>query len=246
MEKLLKDCQVMAESTDMIVESIVLSELTSVSKSAIRVLELGAGSGGWPRIMHNLGARNIDWVLLEDFSWVKKGYATSQYYWPYNKEDFLNFMHQLEPSIYVEELIDKNLDYAINSGRFKRYKNKLSAVRVDFDITLEEAVYLIENCLVDNGIIIIDDCRINCGMARIMLFVTLIQNKHAFPVWFGSKEAMICKSAEQAMHLQNVITRQIDKKYKDSKIFYNNEYKNINGDDWNFITTNNFKIFIEK
>jgi hypothetical protein len=155
-------------------------------------------------------------------------------------------MHQLEPGIYVEELIDKNVDYAINSGRLKKYKNKLSAVRVDCDITLDEAVYIIENCLKDDGVIIIDDCRINCGMARIMLFVTLIQNKHAFPVWFGSKEAMICKSHEQAIYLQNLIAEQIDEKYKDSNISYNKEYKNINGDDWNFITTTNFKVFIGK
>jgi phospholipid N-methyltransferase len=244
MDKLLKECQVMAESTDVIVESLVLSDLSN--DKAIRVLELGAGSGGWPRIMNKLGAKNIDWVLLEDFSWIKTGYASSQYYWPYDKEDFINFMNQLNPSVYIEELIDKNVDNAIYSHRLEQYENTISAVRIDCDITDKEAVYIIENCLTDNGIIIIDDCKINCGITRIELLLSLIKSKHAFPVWFGSKEAMICKSKEFAFCLQNLIADQIDKKYKDSNIFYNKEYKIIKGDDWNFITTNNFKVFVGK
>lgn len=244
MDKLLKECQVMAESTDVIVESLVLSDLSK--DKTIRTLELGAGSGGWPRIMTKLGATNIDWILLEDFSWVNTGYATSQYYWPYDKEDFLNFMHQLAPGIYIEELIDRTVAQTIDSGRFVQYENSVAAVRIDCDITIDEAIYLIENCLTDTGVVIIDDCRINCGLARIMLFITLIQTGYLFPVWFGSKEAMLCKNKTHAEYLQNLIAKKIDDDYADSNISYNKEYKIINNTEWNFITTNNFKVFTGK
>lgn len=243
MEKLLKQCQVMAESTDVIVASIVLQEFIRLANSSIKALELGAGSGGWPRIINKLGATNIDWILLEDFSWVKQGYFSIDYYWPYNKEDLLRFNHELDASLHVEEVIDKQVDYSINSGRLEKYEKSISAVRIDCDISFKEALYIIENSLVDNGVIIIDDCRINCGLNRIVLMLSLIENKHAYPVWFGSKESMICKSKEYADYLQNIIAKKIDEDYADSNISYNLEYKNIYNQELNYITTANFKIY---
>lgn len=243
-EQTIKQCQVMAEPIDMIIESIILDHVTKQNSVNVNVMEIGSGSGGWPRILDKLGVKTVDWILLEDFSWVKNGYSASQYYWPYNKEDFVNFMTDTASSVFIKEMIDTDLSTAIQSDRLSVYSNNVNAMRIDCDISIEDTIYLIDNCLTENGIIILDDCRINCGITRILLMMKILGKKAAYPVWMGSKESALCKSYEYSLELQKQITETIDTQYTNSNISYNKEY--IHTEDWQLVTTNNFKVFVNK
>jgi len=242
-EEAMKKCQVMSKPNDSIVQSMILNHWTGGEKNPKLVMELGSGSGGWSRFMHFLGATNIDYILLEDFSWAKSGYADSRFYWPYDKEDFLNFMNRTDDRIFIENLIDKTVNNAVKDGDLDAYKNNVLAVRVDCDIDYNDLVFIVDNCLEPEGFVIIDDCKVNCGLKRILSAIDLLQDKKCYPVFAGDKEMMLCKSRERAYSTQDSVIEKIEN--------YNNIYSNLeivyskNIDEIRFLDITPFKVYVE-
>lgn len=236
------DCQVMAEANDVIVHCIALDHMVSQCAANLKVLELGAGSGGWTRVIHSMEIQNIDWLLLEDFRWADAAYDTGNFVWPTNKEELITFVNDNAGlDINIECVVDDTVNNAIQQDLFLNYKNNISAMRIDCDISVDAATYFIDNVLNENGIIIIDDCKINCGLQRILLGTSLVTHDKLHPIWFGEKEAMYCKNYELSRELQNVIYNKITEQQYNG-LYVRREYAVVEGKQWNNICTTKFPV----
>lgn len=235
----INECQVMAEANDIIVHSLMFEYMHNDTN--LNVLELGAGSGGWTRIMHSLGIHNVNWILLEDFRWADVDYDTGDFVWPTNRDELILFIEHVYPNIVIDTVIDNTVDAAIENNLLDKYKNNVSVMRIDCDISVDAANYLINEILDDNGIVIIDDCRINCGLQRILLGTNLVTHGKLHPIWFGEKEAMYSKNYELSRELQNFVYDKItNKKYND--LYVRREYAIVEGKQWNNICTTKFPV----
>lgn len=247
MTDLITKCHVMAEINDMIVQSFVIEHMSTISP--MKALELGSGAGGWSKIQHEMGQKTVQWTLVENFHWTGSSYNNeTESSWPTNKQQLKDYIISDYPNINIERVYDIDcLDLADSSDFNDAYTNNIGIMRIDCSVEIETVIKFIENNLTDTGVIVIDDCRMNCGFERIWLALKLIERGFALPVCFGQKETILCKSREFSTELQNVIVEQIDSRQAtDSNygLYYNKEYKVFDGMEWKFITCANFKIFV--
>ena len=236
----------MAELNDMIVQSIILHELSRDKN--IKILELGAGSGGWTRVQTELNVKNCEWILVENFNWIDSNFSSENYDWPINKIQLKSFIEKQYSDVKISDIYDNDISMLIKSDSFnEKYKNNISVMRIDCVINFNDVVQLIEKNLTDDAVIIIDDTRVNCGLERIMLVINLIEKGYAYPLCFSQKETIICKTKDKSDYLQNHLETIIETNYKTQPfngLYYNKEYKEFNGKVWEYMTTSNFEIFV--
>ena len=248
MTDLITKCNVMAEMNDMIVQSFVIDYMSTVSP--MKALELGSGrAGGWSKIQHELGNQTVQWTLVENFHWTGSSYNNeTESSWPMNKQQLKDSIINEYPNINIERVYDIDcLDLTDLSDFNDAYTNNIGIMRIDCGVEIETVIKFIINNLTDTGVIVIDDCRMNCGFERIWLALKLIERGFALPVCFGQKETILCKSREYSTELQNLIVEQIDSHHAADPnygLYYNKEYKVFDGMEWKFITSMNFKIFV--
>ncbi len=241
MNAIREQMQVMSETSDIIVSSLLLQ---SIKPRAI--IELGAGSGGWPKTMYTIGGiKNCQWILFEDFSWIKNNFQDAQYYWPKDEDDFYQFVEKTAPGLKTMLLncdVNSVKETNVLSDILQSNTNlQFDALRLDCPIRWDIMEYFI-NILSDNALFFIDDHRANCGMERIIIGVDMVRKGLLFPVWFGEKEAVYCKNLNRANELKQIITNIIPSVY--NNIFPNRQLHYTTSDEtWEFVATTSFKVF---
>lgn len=233
--------QVMSETPDLIVSSLLLQ--TILPSAAI---ELGAGSGGWPKSMYTSGGIDqCQWLLFEDFSWIKNNFQDDNYYWPANSNDFYDFIELTAPGLKTTLAtcnVNSIKETTILSQFLETHKGlTFDVLRLDCPIDWDIMEYYI-GMLSKTALVFIDDHRANCGMQRIILGVDMVRKGLLFPVWFGEKEAVYCKCKAVADQLKTMLTEIIPDNY--SNIFPIRQLHYTEpGETWEFVATTSFKVF---
>ena len=240
-DALLAKTQVMSIYADLHVAAALLN---SQFTSPFRAIEFGAGAGGWPKAMHELGVNNVDWSLVENFDWMNDNYQSDTSPWPRNKDELLKNCDEFDPSLEVSHVYDVDVSKLINSDILVTTNQKFDLLRIDCDISKQEFEYIITNCLNTNAVVFIDDARTNCGLYRIMLGAMAVIDDLLYPVWYGEKESMFCTNYDRSRILGDAIAEFVDN--DPSNIHANKEYKLMFGKDWYFTTTTNYSVYIPK
>lgn len=233
--------QVMSETPDIIVSSLLLQ---SINPSG--VIELGAGSGGWPKTMNKLGGiDNCHWILFENFSWIENNFDDDNYYWPKNNADFYSFIEKTSPGLKVT-LLESDVNAVKNTNILAQILDSnpqcsFDALRLDCPIDWDIMEYYI-SMLSENALVFIDDHRANCGMQRIIIGIDMVRKGLLYPVWFGEKEAVYCKNLTLANSLKSIINDVIPTHY--NNIFPTRQlHYTMPGETWEFVATTAFKVF---
>ena len=246
--EIIDECKVMAEMNDMLVQSMIIRDITQSKPTRSRILELGSGGGGWTKIIHKLSEEfgnpplDVGWTLVENFMWMEDNYQGD---WPTTKEELGEAVKDMIPHAILENIYDHSVTQLIADKEFNNwYNNNISFMRIDCSATYQEIEHLIKHNLDDDAMIIIDDTRMNCGIERIYLLFELLRNNLGYPVWFGEKESMLCKNPDKAKFYSNWLAEAL--KEKNYNIYWNQEYKVFFGIDCYFTTTTPFNIFVSQ
>jgi hypothetical protein len=241
MNNIREQMKVMSETPDIIVSSLLLQSINP--RGAI---ELGAGSGGWPKTLYKIGGiDDCHWILFENFNWIENNFNDENYYWPTDEADFYRFLEQTAPGLKTT-LISHDVNTVKNTNILSQTLNlhpnlAFDLLRLDCPIDWDIMEYCI-SVLSDDALVFIDDHRANCGMQRIIIGVDMVRKGLLFPVWFGEKEAVYCKNLNRANELKRIITDIIPKYY--DNIFPTRQlHYTMPGETWEFVATTSFKVF---
>ena len=269
MTQLIDECKVMALMNDMLVQSMIIRDITQSKPSRHntkyirrvaeakptrrRILELGSGAGGWTKIMHKLSEEygnpplDVGWILVENFMWMNESWTETKQgsNWPTTKEELREDVKDMIPHAILENIYDHSVSQLISDKEFNNcYNNNISFMRIDVSATFQEIEHFIHHNLDDDAMIIIDDTRMNCGVERIYLLFELLRNNLGYPVWLGEKESMLCKNPDKAKFYSNWLAEAL--KEKNYNIYWNQELKVFFGIDCYFTTTTPFNVFAVK
>lgn len=207
--KLRLQYQVMALPCDLKVTNKIISLLPNTN-----LLEFGTGSGGWPHVNTLIGANFHNCYLIDNFSWVKETLAKDVSSEAVNKW----FRDPDELQAYLQEQMATNVNIIkldtikdnIVSQLSTVIHKKVGILRIDchlYDSTLLEIIEKFLDPL--NGVIFIDDVKLNGGFDRIQKLFHLLREEGWNTLWFGEKECAIVKNKGLQQELFEKLSEQI-------------------------------------
>jgi hypothetical protein len=172
----LKTHKPMVEMQDFFVENYLLCHMRNNEDT--KVIELGAGNAGWPLALHDLGYKNPEWYLVEDFSWARSAKT---------KSDWAKTADELEVQILEH---DPNFKLKSITPTIPDNDTVYDVIRVDCMMDQEKLIEFIQKHTHYGSWVIIDDCKMDCGFERLALAFRLILSGLITPVWIGEKESI--------------------------------------------------------
>lgn len=156
-----------------------------------KIIEIGAGAGGWALTIHELLENDtLQFYLIEDFSGPG---GMTDYYFPKNISELVNHI--------------KNKNPKINFTLDKKYKKtkKYDVLRYDaWGYTSQELEFIINN-LRERSLIIFDDFTFNTDPDQMFYVLSLAQKKLIFPIYSSNKISCWSNSKEYSLELINYL-----------------------------------------
>lgn len=190
-------------------ESIAFSNIMSSPQDAIiereiikafrckTILELGAGTGAWCAWI-NSQIDNLTYYITEDFSYVTKKNLqkyireSNDIKWPSNPTEL---------NTCIEVLTENNsINYTLFTEDFYDIKHQIPHLidyaRIDCDTkNMRDTIkYLIEHGS-ENLIIVLDDCRPNTAIGRLLTLSEFIHSGELRTIWSGFDRMAFCRTS---------------------------------------------------
>lgn len=190
-------------------------------------MEIGTGNASWPMSLSMCGVNNYEWVLVEDFSWTLDHLPRSRD-WATNFEHLQERLNHECPKLKVSKISD-----------IWQHDDVFDLIRIDCKVNHDEMMSFVKNHVSDNGWILIDDCKMNCGFERIQLAWKLMNADIIYPVWMGTKECLFSKNPNDG----DWAISKFDTFQTDFDLIYTRRERNcINGVDRNYVVTSQFQV----
>lgn len=201
------------------------------------ILELGGGSGAWCAWINNQ-INNLTYYITENFSYVtnkrlqKFIRESDDIKWPSNATEFNKS---------IEILTENNLiNYTLFTEDFydikHRIPNSIDYARIDCDTkNIRDVIkYLIEHGS-ENLIIVLDDCRPNAAINRLLTLSEFIHSGELRTIWSGFERMAFCRTSYNSKPIiENIKNGNILSTYVDSYIW--DDYKIAREPQWMLIT----------
>lgn len=187
----------MIEVQDFIVESFLLCHMRNNEDT--KVLEIGSGNAGWVKALHDMGYKNPEWYLVENFSWAKdKDF----------ERDWATDAAELESQILEH---DSKINIKSITSELPENDVVYDVIRIDCEMDPDKIEEFIENHTHYASWVMIDDCRMDCGFERLALAFRLMYAGFLSPVWIGEKECIFSRNkndGEAAVKLLSYLPEQ--------------------------------------
>lgn len=227
LDDLLAKAQPMVEWNDLVIEAYIFSQCANQKDS--RILELGAGNGGWCKALAGFGLVEPAWTLVEDFRWAQ---ANTKQGWATTPEDLRASIESFCSQIRINDIYTDDSEVLQSDTLY-------DIIRIDYDAEQSFIEQLIKEHTTPRSLIFVDDTKMNCGFYRIALVSELMKDRLIHPVWMGEKECVFSIDPLMGVELARGIS-ETARPYQ--KIYSHIENITVSGRKYTYTVTTDFEI----
>jgi hypothetical protein len=148
------------------------------------------------------------------------------------KRKLIASIHSIYPPPKIDRVF-RNVDRVIEQG------DTFDVIRVDFDIDQNVLRDLVEHQLDSDGLLFMDDTKMNCGFYRIALVFDLILSGKIYPVWLGEKECVFSPTPRYTLRLSSGIHQVVS---AHDGVYAHKEIMTVSGQEYIYTVTTDFEI----